>query len=113
MSYFTADALGRRTASPPRDLHHCPDCASDLVYPYRWDDADDRAYLLALRCPNCEWSEVATHDWETVRRLDEQLDAGERALISDLTALSRANVEEDFDRFIAALHAGHVWPMDF
>ncbi len=116
VSYFSADPATRRRrgpSAPALDLHRCPRCASDLVYPTDWDDAGDRAYVLTLRCPNCEWTEVCTHDWETVQRLDEELDRGERAVIHDLGAVTRANVEEDFDRFIAALHAGHVWPMDF
>ena len=48
-----------------------------------------------------------------VQRFEDRLDRGERALVADLRAIARANVQEDFDRFIAALHAGHVWPMDF
>ncbi len=24
-----------------RDLHVCPDCSSDLVYPVAWEEADD------------------------------------------------------------------------
>ena len=117
VSYFTADASAVRRRSgevpPALDLHRCPGCASDLVYPTDWADADGRAYELTLRCPNCEWTEVGMHDWDTVQRLDMELDRGERALIDDLGALTRANVEEDFDRFVAALRAGQVWPMDF
>ena len=116
VSYFSPDAVGRRAPASPGsapNLERCPDCASELVYPFDWDENDERAYTLALRCPNCEWTEVGTYDWDTVRRLDERLDAGERALMADLAALSRANVAEDFDRFIAALRAGQVWPMDF
>ena len=117
VSYFTAErpAVRRRPEEVPPglDLHRCPECASDLVYPTDWRDADDRAYQLTLRCPNCEWTEVATYDWDTVHRLDMELDRGERALIDDLGAIIRANVEEDFDRFTAALRAGQVWPMDF
>jgi hypothetical protein len=117
--YFNADgpAVRRRAGAPPPaeglDLDHCPECASDAVYPIAWNDAGDRTFELTLRCPNCEWTEVDTHDWATVRRLEERLDQGERALIADLQALTRANVQEDFDRFIAALRAGQVWPMDF
>ena len=118
--YFSSDgpAVRHSTAAPAPpaaagDLDHCPECASDSVYPIAWHDAGDRSYELTLRCPNCEWTEVDTHDWDTVQRLEERLDRGERALIVDLQALARANVQEDFDRFIAALHAGHVWPMDF
>jgi hypothetical protein len=113
--YFSPDAVGRRAPAKPASTPNldCPQCASGLVYPFDWDDADQRAYVLALRCPNCEWTEMGTYDRDTVRRLDERLEQGERALIADLHALTRANVEEDFDRFIAALRAGHVWPMDF
>jgi hypothetical protein len=116
VSYFSPDAVGRRapaTPAPASDLERCPECASDLVYPYDWDDTDDRAYVLALRCPNCEWTETGTYEWDTVRRFDERLDRGERSLMADLAAVSRANVEEDFERFIAALRDDHVWPMDF
>jgi hypothetical protein len=117
VSYFTADeSAGRRppdAAPPGLDLHRCPECESDLVYPTDWRDADERAYELTLRCPNCEWTEVDTYDWDTVQRLDMELDRGERALIDDLGAITRTNVQEDFDRFIAALRAGQVWPMDF
>jgi hypothetical protein len=114
--YFSRDAVRPRapaTAAAAPDLERCPQCASDLVYPTAWDDADERSYELRLRCPNCEWTDVGTHDWDDVHRLDERLEQGERALIADLQALTRANVEQDFDRFIAALRDGHVWPMDF
>ena len=111
--YFSSDGPGVRRAAGAVDLDHCPECASDAVYPIAWTDAGDRTFELTLRCPNCEWTEVDTHDWDTVQRLEERLDRGERALIADLQALTRANVQEDFDRFIAALRADHVWPMDF
>ena len=113
--YFSRDAVRRvaRATPAPTNLDRCPQCASDLVYPFAWDDADERTYELAVRCPNCEWTEVGTHDWDTVQRLEERLEQGERALIADLQTLMRANVEEDFERFIAALRDGHVWPMDF
>lgn len=115
VSYFSPEAPARRAPATPASAPtlDCRQCGSGLVYPFDWDDTDQRAYVLALRCPNCEWTEMGTYDWDTVRRLDERLEQGERALIADLHALTRANVEEDFDRFIAALRAGHVWPMDF
>ncbi|MDX6673929.1 MAG: hypothetical protein QOH11_1347 [Solirubrobacteraceae bacterium] len=117
--YFSSDGPAvRRPAAAPApapgvDLDHCPACASDAVYPIAWHEASDRTFELTLRCPNCEWTDVDTHDWDTVRRFEDRLDRGERALVDDLRAIARANVQEDFDRFIAALRAGHVWPMDF
>ena len=111
--YFSSDASPVRCPAGDVDLDRCPECASDVVYPIAWNDAGDRTYELTLRCPNCEWTEVDTHDWDTVQRLEERLERGERALIADLQALTRANVQDDFDRFISALRADQVWPMDF
>jgi hypothetical protein len=117
--YFSSDGPAVRRPSgapapaPAVDLVRCPACASDVVYPTAWHEAGNRAFELTLRCPNCEWTDVETHDWDTVQRFEDRLDRGERALVADLRAIARANVQEDFDRFIAALNAGHVWPMDF
>jgi hypothetical protein len=99
--------------APLDDLHICPECDRTLVFPVEWEEVSPTHWEVLLRCPNCEWTEVDMHDWDTVLRLEERLERRERALIADLQALSRANVEEDFDRFIAALRADQVWPMDF
>jgi hypothetical protein len=108
VSYFTS-----RPAPQTRDLHRCPGCASDLVEPTAWQHAHDGEWELCLRCPNCEWTGRTTADQPTVERLDDELERGERALLQDLELLTHANLEEDFERFIAALRADHIWPMDF
>ena len=41
------------------------------------------------------------------------LDLGTEAVLNDLTLLARANMEEEVERFVAALHADHVLPFDF
>ena len=38
------------------DLHICPECGSDLVYPTDWAPASERHWQVALRCPECEWN---------------------------------------------------------
>jgi hypothetical protein len=50
---------------------------------------------------------------ETVERFDEELDRGTEALVRDLKQLMHANMEDEIDRFVRALDAGHIVPDDF
>jgi hypothetical protein len=95
------------------DLHVCPDCASGLVYPVEWEEADEVRWEVELRCPNCEWSTVGVYAQETVDRFDEELDRGSEALVRDLRRLTRANMEDEVERFVRALHADAILPEDF
>lgn len=95
------------------DIHVCPDCASELVYPVAWEEADRSRWEVSLRCPNCEWRTTDTFEEEAIQRFDETLDRGTEALVTDLRQLTRANMEEDVERFVAALMAGHLLPEDF
>src|SRR5436190_7492952 len=74
-------------AAPSRNLHECPGCDSKLVYPVCWSEADHTHWEVSLRCPDCEWSETATFDQETVERFDEELDRGTDNLVDDLKRL--------------------------
>ena len=95
------------------DLHICPECDRALVYPVEWEEASATHWDVVLRCPNCEWSAVGLYDQETVDRFDEQLDKGTEALVRDLKSLTRANMEEEIERFASALGSDAIWPMDF
>ena len=95
------------------DLHVCPECEQSLVYPVEWDEADETHWEVALRCPNCEWSVVGTFSQETVDRFDEELDRGTEALVRDLKRLTRANMEDEVERFTRALAADAILPEDF
>jgi hypothetical protein len=95
------------------DLHVCPDCDKHLVYPVEWEEASPTHWEVQLRCPNCEWNTVGLYDQATVDRFDEQLDFGTEALVRDLKRLTRANMEEEIDRFMSALASDAIWPMDF
>jgi hypothetical protein len=110
----TADAAAlvpaRRDAL---DLHLCPECDKGLVYPVEWEEASATHWEVELRCPNCEWSTVGQYDQETVDRFDEELDRGTEALVRDLKRLTRANMEEEMERFSSALSSDAIWPMDF
>ena len=95
------------------DLHVCPDCDKGLVYPVEWEEASATHWEVELRCPNCEWSNVGQFDQDTVDRFDEELDRGTEALVRDLKRLTRANMEEEVERFSSALASDAIWPMDF
>ena len=96
-----------------QELHVCPSCDRDLVYPMDWEEASPTHWEVQLRCPNCEWAHVGTYDQDTVDIFDEELDRGTEQLLRDLKRLTRANMEEEVERFVAALEADAVWPMDF
>jgi hypothetical protein len=115
--YFEAPA-GEATAGIPgndaiRDLHMCPGCDRDLVYPVEWEEISPTHWEVLLRCPNCEWREIDTFDQPTVDRFDEKLDVGTDILLRDLKRLERANMEEEIERFARALNADAILPEDF
>src|SRR3954449_6988558 len=100
-------------AAPVRDLHLCPECERDLVYPVEWEEASPTHWEVLLRCPNCEWSEVDVFDQETVDRFDLELDRGTEHVLKDLKRLVQANMEDEVERFVTALDSDAIWPMDF
>ena len=106
-------AAAAASAAIAEDLHICPECDRDLVYPVDWEEASVTHWEVELRCPNCEWNEVGKFDQATVDRFDEQLDAGTEALVKDLRRLVQANMEAEAERFAAALNANAILPEDF
>lgn len=117
--YFDDSAAGTQAAGVPAparertDLHVCGSCGSDLVYPVEWDEAGATHWEVSLRCPNCEWNGTGIFEQDVVDRFDEELDRGTESLVRDLRRLIHANMEEDIDRFVTALQAGHIVPEDF
>jgi predicted RNA-binding Zn-ribbon protein involved in translation (DUF1610 family) len=104
-----------RVLEPAQDseLHLCPSCRSNLVYPTDWSPAAMRRWSVQLRCPDCEWNGAGTYDQSVVDRFDEALDRGTEAVLDDLKLLARANMEEHVERFVDALWADHIVPEDF
>jgi hypothetical protein len=68
---------------------------------------------MTLECPNCGWLGDGEFAQELVDDLEDQLDRGAKALARDLKRLERANMEEEIDRFVHALDADAILPMDF
>ena len=94
-------------------LHVCPDCASELVQPIDWSEAPDDCWNLALNCPNCDWYTEGLYTADQVRELEDQLDKGLADMLRDLQRLAQANMADQIDRFVNALHADQILPEDF
>ena len=100
-------------AQPIADLHVCPECDRDLVYPVEWEEVSGTHWEVLLRCPNCEWTSIGDYDQATVDRFDRVLDDGTEVLLRDLRRLEQANMEDEIVRFAKALEAGAILPEDF
>ena len=111
--YEALPAEPLRSLETVEDLHVCPECDRALVYPVEWEEVSPTHWEVLLRCPNCEWNELGVFDQPTVDRFDEQLDLGTETLMRDLKRLTRANMEEEIERFTAALEADLILPEDF
>jgi hypothetical protein len=110
------DTAGIKTAERAgvrEGMHVCPECSSVLVQPVEWFEQTDRCWQVSLRCPECEWWSTERFSQPEVDRFDEDLDRGGQALVEDLRALTRANMEEESDRFLEALHGDLILPEDF
>jgi hypothetical protein len=111
---FSAPGLTEsRGARTEEDLHICPACNSELVYPTDWAPAVARRWQVDLRCPECEWTGGGVYSQRVVDRFDEALDDGTEALLEDLNLIARANMEEQVDRFAVALRDDRILPEDF
>jgi hypothetical protein len=99
--------------APERELHLCRSCGSELVHPTDWEEVGEDNWRLELRCPNCEWIGEAIYARRTVEELDEELERGMETIVRDLRHLTHANMEEQIERFIAALQDDLIVPFDF
>jgi hypothetical protein len=95
------------------DLHRCTDCRSELVYPTQWSEASESTWQVTLRCPECETVRDGVFAQSSIDAFDEELDAGSSALAADLRRLTRANMTEEGERFLAALAVDAILPEDF
>jgi hypothetical protein len=96
-----------------RDLHVCPECSSELVYPVAWEEADETHWSITLRCPSCEWGEDGIFAQDCCDRFDDELERGTDALTRDYKRLMTANLAEEIERFAQALDVDAILPMDF
>jgi hypothetical protein len=95
------------------DLTHCASCECNLVLPVDWAEVSPGQWEVDLRCPNCESTSTGVYEQHVVDHFDLQLDRGTEALLEDLQALIRANMEEQIERFVSALESDLILPEDF
>jgi len=96
-----------------RPLHICPECASSLVQPVFWSEASEDHWELLLSCPNCEWNTDGVFSQTEVEELEDRLEEGLADMLADLQRLAQANMADEIDRFVQALHADLILPEDF
>ena len=106
-------ATRNRGATHTDGMHACRECTSALVQPVNWFEQGDGYWSVELRCPECEWYGRDSYSQSEVDVYDEELDRGGQELIEDLRALTRANMEDEADRFAAALASDSILPEDF
>jgi hypothetical protein len=103
--------------TPPAEahqaLHICMECSSELVYPVEWEESGSENWSVLLHCPNCDVYREGIFSQDTVEVFDEELDRGADALARDYKRLMRANMAEEIDRFVGALHSDAILPEDF
>jgi hypothetical protein len=117
--YFADEAAHAERAEPhspaeqQQDLHVCVECESELVYPVQWEEAGPENWSVLLHCPNCDVFREGVFTQDNVELFDEELDRGADVLARDYKRLMRANMADEIDRFVGALHADAILPEDF
>lgn len=107
-------SVAQRTGGKSAEgMHACPSCSSALVQPANWHEQGDGQWNVELRCPECEWWGRDSYSQTEVDHYDEELDRGGQELIEDLRALTRANMEDEAERFAGALASDSILPEDF
>lgn len=101
------------TPHPATALHVCPECRCELVQPVSWAETPGDHWELELFCPNCQWTTDGVYDQAAVEELEEHLDEGLATMLGDLQRLTHANMVEEVERFVVALHGDQILPEDF
>ena len=95
------------------EMHLCGTCDSTLVHPLEWSESGPLHWKVTLRCPNCEWTGTGVFTQAEVELFDEELDRGTEQLVHDMQSLSVANLDDEVERFAAALAQDLILPEDF
>jgi hypothetical protein len=91
----------------------CPVCHSRLLQLLDAEPHLPGGWDVLLECPEC-WSLIEEHlDDHEVDDFDREFDEGTRQLVEELRRLTAEHMREDVDRFLAALEADAIQPMDF
>lgn len=104
--------MDSRTRTTQAQIHLCPECPSNMVYPTEWFELNE-SWSLKLRCPNCEWRGKGVYRQDEVDNFDDVLNQGTDLLIDGLERLSHLLFSEYVEDFCLALDGDHLLPEDF
>jgi hypothetical protein len=113
LAYATDPTFYAHTGCTPDPLHVCFNCAGELVYPLDWAEEGAKHWRIVLRCPECEALREGVFEQSVVEQLDDELDRGAGALLSDLKRITHANMTDEVEFFVRALDADLICPSDF
>jgi len=83
------------------------------VHPTEWQRVGVASWRITLRCPNCETMRTVTLSREEVELLNRALYVGTEYLARQADQLVRRHFEEETAKFVAALDADLILPIDF
>ena len=83
------------------------------MYPLDWAEEGAGHWRIVLRCPDCEALREGVFEQAVVEQLDDELDRGAGALLSDLKRITHANMTDEVEFFVRALNADLIVPSDF
>jgi predicted RNA-binding Zn-ribbon protein involved in translation (DUF1610 family) len=93
--------------------HPCPACGSHLVDLIDGIEVASGMWDVTLRCPECEQQHAVSCSEEDLARLEHELCTAAAELERELERFARVRFEEDVARFVTAIEAGAILPMDF
>jgi len=97
-----------------RGPHMCRICLRPFLVPLSIVPlVSQDGYVVELECTNCEDATVALLAEDQMEDLDRELDRQTGRIRHALAELRLAEDLEQVDRFVEALHAGHILPEDF
>jgi hypothetical protein len=82
------------------------------VQPVEWLRTDE-GWLVSLRCPDCESEYDLDLGQEEVSQFSLDLESGFQCLLEALEVMDHEAFRVQCRRFIGAIRAGQVFPMDF
>jgi hypothetical protein len=95
------------------ETHVCPVCKSALVHPTDWQRTGPAVWRITLRCPNCETQRTVQLSRDEVEHFNRVLYEGTERLARQAEQITRRHFQEESDKFVAALEADLILPIDF
>ena len=83
------------------------------MHPTDWQRTGPTVWRITLRCPNCETTRTVQLSREEVEHYNRVLYEGTEKLARQAEQLTRRHFQEESDKFVAALEADLILPMDF